>query len=282
MSPALDVRITATGPGDIGPVMDLLPLENVLRIGAFSSGSHVTEPGLWEELHSAAQWRGFTGTLLAGARSHFTELNRRQDVLPGNADAITYSITPQMHASEVLHIVESLPIQRQTALNALRIGSGKSLHIGPVTLKARFNAVSTEGAYDSVTAEAMTTDPLQAESFTAAWLLGSIAALTLPGVESISYFEASGPKGLLTKDGTPTPALQILEKLAALRGADVLQVEGAVPGLVLYPVTADSGVLLFAANLTAAPLRTAVRLEAGEYTRTLDIPAWSAIIRPLS
>lgn len=278
---ALDVRITATSPGDIGPVMDLLPLESVLRIGAFSSGSHVTEPGLWGELHSAAQQRGFTGALLAGARSHFTELNRRQDVLPGNADAITYSITPQMHATEVPHIVESLPIHRQTALNALRIGSGKPLHIGPVTLKARFNAVSTDGAYDSVTAAAMTTDPLQAENFTAAWLLGSIAALTLPGVESLSYFEASGPRGLLTEDGTPTPALQILEKLAPLRGADVLEVDGAVPGLVLYPVVADSGVLLFVANLTAGPLRTAVRLEAGEYTRTLDIPAWSATIRPL-
>lgn len=278
---ALDVRITATGPGDIGPVMDLLPVENVLRIGAFSSDSHLTEPGLGEELHSEAQRRGFTGALLAGARSHFTELNRRQGVLPGNADAITYSITPQMHATEVPHIVESLPIQRQTALNALRIGSGKPLHIGPVTLKARFNAVSTDGAYDSLTVEAMTTDPLQAENFTAAWLLGSIAALTLPGVESISYFEASGPRGLLTDAGTPTSAFQLLEKLSAMRGADVMEVDGGVPGLVLYPVKEDSGVLLFAANLTAEPLRTAVRLEYGEYTRTVDIPAWSVVTRPL-
>lgn len=278
----LDVRIIAAGPGDIGPVMDLLPLEKVLRIGAFSSTSHVTEPGLWEELQSQAQRRGFTGALLAGARSHFTELNRRQDNVPGNADALTYSITPQMHATEVPHIVESLPIQRQTALNALRIGSGKPLHLGPMTLKARFNAVSTDGACDPLTAEAMATDPLQAENFTAAWLLGSIAALTLPGVESLSYFEASGPRGLLTEDGTATPALQILEKLAALRGAPVLEVEGTVPGLVLYPVTGGSGVLLFAANLTAKPLRTAVRVEHGEYTRTVDIPAWSATFRPLS
>jgi D-apionolactonase len=277
---ALDVRITATGAGDLRPVMDLLPLENVVRIGAFSSDSHVTEPDLWEELHSEAQRRAFTGTLLAGTRSHFTELNRRQEVLPGNAGAITYSITPQMHATEVPHIVESLAIQRQTALNALRIGSGKPLHIGPVTLKARFNAVSTDGAYDAPTIEAMTTDPLQAENFTAAWLLGSIAALTLPGVESLSYFEANGPRGLLTDAGTPTSAFQLLEKLAALRGADVMDVDGGVPGLVLYPVKEDAGVLLFAANLTADPLRMAVKLEDG-YTRALDIPVWSAIIRPL-
>lgn len=278
---ALDVRITAANPGDIEPVMDLLLLEHVVRIGVFSSEGHVTEPSLWEELHSAAQRRGFTGTLLAGTRSHFTELNRRQDILPGNAGAITYSITPQMHATEVPHIVDSLPIQRQTALNALRIGSGKPLHIGPVTLKARFNAVSTDGAYDSRTIEAMTTDSLQVENFTAAWLLGSIAALTLPGVESLSYFEASGPRGLLTDDGTPTPAFQLFEKLAALRGEDVMEAHHSVPGLVLYPVKTDTGLLLFAANLTAEPLRTAVRLEHGEYTRTMDIPAWSVITRPL-
>jgi hypothetical protein len=149
-----------------------------------------------------------------------------------------------------------------------------------VTLKARFNAVATDGTDDSRANEAMTTDPLQAEHFTAAWLLGSIAALTLPGVESLSYFEISGPRGLLTDAGAPTPAFRLFEKLAALRGADVLEVQHTVLGLVLYPVRADTGVLLCAANLTAEPLRVAVRLEHG-YTSTFDLPAWSAATRPL-
>jgi hypothetical protein len=278
---ALDVRITAAGAADIPSVMDLLPLENVVRVGAFSSQGHVTEPELWEQLLSEAKRRGFAGALLAGARSHFTELSRRRHSIPANADAITYSITPQMHATEVAHIVESLPMQRQTALNALRLGAGKPLHIGPVTLKARFNAVSTHGTYDPPTLEAMTTDPLQPEEFTAAWLLGSIEALTVPGVESISYFEASGPRGLISDAGDPTPAFELLRNLAAMRGADVLEVEGAVPGMVLYPVASGSAVLLFAANLTARPLKAAVKLEDG-YTRTLDIPAWSSSTRPLS
>ncbi|WP_087871733.1 hypothetical protein [Arthrobacter globiformis] len=276
----LDVRITAASAADIAPMLDLLPLGKVARLGVFSSDGHVTEPDLWDELRAEAQRRGFTGTLLAGARSHFTELNRRQDVLPGDAGALTYSITPQMHATEVPHIVESLPIQRLTALNALRIGAGKPLHIGPVTLKARFNAVSTDGAYDPATVEAMTTDPLQGEDFTAAWLLGSIAALTLPGVDSVSYFEASGPRGFIADDGTPTPAFRLFEKLAALRGAEVLEAPQGIPGLVLYPVSSGSGVLLFAANLTAEPLTTAVRLEDGE-THTFDIPAWCHTARRL-
>jgi hypothetical protein len=276
----LDVRITAADHGGVGPVLDLLPLENVVRLGAFSSESQVTEPELWDVLRSESRRRGFTGALLAGARSHFTELNRWQKTLPGDADALAYSITPQMHATEVPHVVETLPIQRQTALNALRVGSGKPLHIGPVTLKARFNAVSTDGAYDAGTIEEMTTEPLQAEAFTAAWLLGSIAALTLPGVESVSYFEASGPRGLVADDGTPTPAFGLFEKLASLRGAEVLDVQHSVPGLVLYPVRADSGVLLFAANLTAELLPVTAKLDDGDPV-TFEIPAWSAITRPL-
>ena len=99
-----------------------------------------------------------------------------------------------MHATEVPHVVETLPMQRLVALNALRIGSGRPLHLGPVTLKARFNAVATDGI--DADAEAMATDPLQPEGFTAAWLLGSIAALSVPGVESVSYFEATGPRGI--------------------------------------------------------------------------------------
>jgi len=276
----LDVRIAVSGPARLPGLLDLLPLEQVTRLGVFSSESHVTEPDLWGKLQTEAQRRGYTGTLLAGARSHFTELNRSADRLPHDAEAITYSITPQMHTTDVQHVVETLPIQRQTALNALRIGSGKPLHIGPITLKARFNAVSTNSAYDPRVAEAMAADPLQGEDFTAAWLLGSIAALTLPGVETISYFEASGPRGLRTDSGAETPAHRLLTEIAALRGSDVLKIDGDIPGLVLYPVKGEAGGVLFAANLTPEPLRAAIRLENG-FTRTIDIPAWTAISRPL-
>ena len=278
---ALDVRLSGQAPESIAAVLDLLPLDQVNRLAAFGSGSHVTEPELWQQLQAEARRRGFAGTLLAGARSHFTELNRTAQLLPADAQAVTYSITPQMHATEVPHIVESLPIQRQTALNALRISSGVPLHIGPITLKARFNAVSTDDAGDPQTARLAATDPLQDEEFTAGWMLGSIAALTLPGVDSVSYFEASGPRGLRTDSGDDTPAGRLLAGLAALRGADVLNVDGESPGLVLYPVLAGSGVVLFAANLTPQPARAAIRLDDGAITN-LDIPAWTAVSRPLS
>ncbi|MDQ0823363.1 hypothetical protein QFZ79_001107 [Arthrobacter sp. V4I6] len=276
----LDVRISVRRPESLAGFLDLLPLDQVSRLGAFSSESHATGPALWRQLQGEAQRRGFAGTLLAGARSHFTELNRTAPSLP-EAQAMTYSITPQMHASEVMHIVETLPMQRQTALNALRIGSGTALHIGPITLKPRFNAVSTGGAECRQKAESMASDPLQGEDFTAAWMLGSIASLTMPGVESVSYFEASGPRGLRTDGGADTPAGSLLTRLAGLRGAGVLKAEGHTPGMIVYPVRVGSGVVLFAANLTPKPVRVAVRLEYG-HAGTIDLPAWTETARPLS
>lgn len=271
----LDVRLSVDSPQRIGELLELLPLDNVLRLAVFDASSHVTEPELWAELRDEARRREFTGALLAGARSHFTELNRSADRLPPGADAMSFSITPQMHATEVPHVVETLPMQRLVALNALRIGPGRPLHLGPVTLKARFNAVATEG--DDAAAEAMATDPLQPDGFTAAWLLGSIAALSVPGVESVSYFEATGPRGIRGPDGL-TPAGELLAALAAVRGCEVLEVAGEVPGVVLYPVRDGGRTVLFAANLTAQALSVVVRLP-GSHTTNLEFEPWTAVVR---
>lgn len=275
---SLDVRLTVTDAAQISGLLDAVPPGEVVRLGAFDSSTHITEPALWSRLHSEAAAHGFAGTLVAGARSHFTELNRTSDRLPDSADAVTYSITPQMHATEVPHIVESLPMQRLTAMEALRIGSGRPLHLGPVTLKARFNAVAT---HDDGETETGTTDELQAESFTAAWLLGSIAALTMPGVESISYFELDGPRGLITDAGQETPAATILAQVAALRGQDVLAVTGEVPGLVLYPVRHSGRLTLFAANLTPDTLTADVGWGHGN-TATFELRPWTTSVRHLN
>lgn len=271
----LDVRLSVDSPDRIGGLLDLLPLDSVVRLAVFGASSHVTEPEPWDELTNEARRREFTGVLLAGARSHFTELNRHAGIVPPDAQALTFSITPQMHATEVPHVVETLPMQRLAALNALRIGSGRPLHIGPITLKARFNAVATAG--DDAAAEAMATDPLQPEPLTAAWLLGSIAALSVPGVESLSYFEAKGPRGIRGPGGL-TPAGELLAAVAAVRGCEVLDVAGGVPGVVLYPVRDSGTTVLFAANLTAKPLGVVVRLPGGDSTN-LEFEPWTTVVR---
>jgi D-apionolactonase len=140
----LDARIIAATPEDALAILRELPLDRVERLAAYDSTTHVTQKNLWDAVTTGAKELGFQGHLVAGARSHFTELNRNRHSACPDAAAVTYSITPQMHATEPEAIVETLAMQALTAEDALRISNGRALHIGPVTLARRFNAAATE------------------------------------------------------------------------------------------------------------------------------------------
>jgi hypothetical protein len=132
------------------------------------------------------------------------------------------------------------------------------VHIGPVTLRQRFNAVATGGSGGPAES-----DELQAEPFTAAWTLASIAALSLDGVASACYFEPSGPRGIADAQGRLYPAGELLRQLAALKGAPVLAVPAAAGPVTVYPVSAGGTLQLFAGNLSPRPVATGILLPAG-------------------
>ncbi|TAP45092.1 hypothetical protein [Arthrobacter sp. S39] len=276
----LDIRAVTADPA--GAVAELAPyLAEAKRLAVFHPASHVTEPDSWQEFKASVRAAGFGGSLLAGTRAHFTELNRDSSRTPSDADALTFSITPQMHSTEAAHIIDSVPMQRLAALNALQLAGGRPVHVGPVTLLPRFNAVATSG--DDAEAEA---DELQDQPFTAAWMLASISALTLDGVASVSYFEASGPRGISDVDGRLNPAGELLKQLAALRDSVVLSVEAGqadADAVTLYPVQSPEGLVIFAGNLSGAAVAVDVRLPDGAGAGDgdtalgrLDLGPWSA------
>ncbi len=256
----LDLRMIASNPGEIAKMLDEVPLSRIRRLAVFGEDDHVTGASEWDALVSKLQGRGFTGELLAGARSHFTELNRNSHRIPKDADALTYSITPQMHASEPAATFETLAIQRLTAKQALRIGQGKPLHIGPLTIAPRFNAVATSRPSPDED------KPVEAaENFTAAWVVGSLAALAIPGVASLSY---------LTNTTQSTAVQSILHQLAGLRGHEVLQSVGGTADVALVPVRVPQGILCLAANLTAHTLDLRVHGLTGEH-EDLNLEPWA-------
>ncbi len=253
----LDIRAVTMDP--VGAVADLAAyLPQAKRLAVFHPASHVTEPDTWPELKESARAAGFSGSLLAGTRAHFTELNREIGRTPSDSDALTFSITPQMHSTSPAHIIDSVPMQRLVARNALRLGGGRPVHVGPVTLLPRFNAVATSSA--GTQAEA---DELQGEPFTAAWTLASLNALTMDGVASVSYFEASGPTGICGADGQLNPAGELLKELAGLRDSVVLSVHAHARPVALYPVQAPAGIVVFAGNLSGSAIAVDVRLPDG-------------------
>lgn len=298
----LDLRLVLGRGDEAEPVLrrmldDGLP---VVRLGIFHRRTHLSEDALLTAIAETldAVWGDSTSPrpeIVGGTRAHFTELNRNHARLERWRGPLAFSITPFMHDRGGHQLVESLGMQAVVVRDAARIAQGRPLHIGPVTLGARYNAVATSAGAagadpdaelsDGFGAEHVTgaTDERQAVEALGAWTLASVAALAVPGVESLSYFEATGPRGLVTGAGTLTGAGRALDWIAALSGLQRIAVE--VDGLAVAddaPVSAsgitavaaidaDGEVVLLLGNLAEASVR--IELAGSAADQAIDVAA---------
>lgn len=258
----IDLRIVAGSAAEAISVLDGFPLEKITRLAVYDPVSHVTDAGTLRDLTDHARSRGFRGETLAGVRSHFTELNRNRHQVPA-ADGIAYSITAQMHAVEPRAVMDTVAIQPLTARQARTIGQGRPVHIGPITIAPRFNAVATQEPRND---ELPAASSLEAQPFGAAWALASISALTGTDAASLCY-------GI--PDEADTPMTRLLTALGRLKDCQVLATTGSRGGPVVYPVRTDSGITCFIANPHPWPID--VRLAAPDgATAETTIPGWDA------
>ncbi len=270
----LDVRIVTADAEALQRCVAGLAGLPVVRLGAFDPHSHISTPTLWRALRDGAGRHGFTGQLVGGTRAHFTELNRQIEQIPADAQALSFSITPQMHATEDQHLVDSLAMQRVVAENALRLAGGRPVLVGPITLARRFNAVATSAAPDPALDALRAIDPRQATEFAGAWTLASVASLAAAGVAGLCYFETCGPRGMVAPDGSLTPAGRILTTLAQLRGRPVLHCVGPVGVSALAIRTDDTSIELLVANL--APTRRTIAVHGPVRSHPpMNLDGWS-------
>jgi hypothetical protein len=130
-------------------------------------------------------------------------------------------------------------------------------------------------------------DPRQSAPQLAAWTVASAAALAVPGVATLAYFEEWGPRGVRMSDGTTLPVFDAVSALAALAGATGLR--GDSPDGLVWAIGArtaggssgsgsdsdsDSDDTILVANLDDRPRRVEVELPGGA-TRTADVPPGS-------
>ena len=271
----LDVRIVAGSAEQVAGAVALAAPHRPVRLGVFDAATHVSEAPLHAALVEAAA--GLGAELVGGARSHFTELNRTHGRLP-RFDAWTISVTPQMHARESFQIEESIGLQRRVVADAVAIAGGAPVHVGPVTLRPRFNAVATTAPptppadLDAGYGPALlddATDERQDAPQLAAWVIASAAALAEGGAASVAWFEEWGPRGL---DGTP--AAEAVAAVHALSG---------LPLLVPATTTPDDARTWALAARTPTGVRVlAARLgdTAGELAITADGPVVRAMLEP--
>ncbi|KAF2418589.1 hypothetical protein [Microbacterium sp. B35-30] len=281
---ALDVRFVLddSDPSSIDEAVHALRGLPIVRVTAFpptGPARHVSDLDAIARLRHALTEAGLDIAVVGGVRSHFTELNREHHRLPRGLAGIVFSSTPLFHSLSTAQLIEALPMQRIVATQGVGIAAGLPVHVGPISLRPHFNDVATtpppmpahddlRDGYGSALLDAG--DVRQSAPQLAAWTVASAAALAVPGVATLAYFEEWGPRGVRTADGTALPVLAAVSALAALAGATGLR--GDSPDGLVWALGARAagGDTVLVANLDDRPRRVEVELPGGA-TRTAEV-----------
>jgi hypothetical protein len=161
----------------------------------FEGKTRLTSPALLAAVVPLVREK-LPGTKVGGGTdANFAEFNRNPFPFL-LVDYVSYSANPQAHATDDLILIENMAAQGDTVRSARVLAPGLPVHVSPVTLKSRFNAVATSGS----SSPSPPADHRQATSLVAGWSLGSLKYLAEAGVSSVTYFETTGPGGIYSGD----------------------------------------------------------------------------------
>lgn len=228
-------------------------------LGIADAVRHATTPELAAALRKIAP-EGVP--LVAGARSHFTELNREwETVLAAEPEALAFATTPLFHTLESEQLIEAVAMQRLLAEQLTTRVPEQPVHVGPITLRPRFANVATRP--QPVPAPAPPADPRAGTALHEAWTVASAAALAVPGVVSLTYEQLPEPLAALGRSAPGAPHHDRADALVTGYSVDDL----------IWAIGDGDALLL--ANLSALPRR--VRLTGRSAPLDLDPVSWSAV-----
>ena len=149
----------------------------------------------------------FRAPIGAGTNADFCQLNQSRPS-QGGADFIAWSINPQVHALDLASIAETPEAIRAQIESARELFPNAPLVVSPVTLRPRFNPVATDPEPSVPPGELPPqVDPRQMSLFGAAWTLAAYKYLAEGALESVTFYETMGWRGVLESDvGAPIPA----------------------------------------------------------------------------
>jgi hypothetical protein len=142
----------------------------------------------------------------AGTNADFYQLNQSRPPQSG-ADFIAWSMNPQVHAFDLASLAETPQAIRAQIDSAREYFPSKPLVVSPVILKPRFNPVATGPEPPVAPGELPPqVDPRQMSLFGAAWTLAAYKQLAEGALDSVTFFETAGWRGVLeTDEGSPVP-----------------------------------------------------------------------------
>jgi hypothetical protein len=248
------------------PALEGLPVAHLLVLPAQPV---VTEPASLRVARDVLLPRLPAGALLGGGtNAYLCELNRVRPAFEA-ADAVAYSVNPQVHAYDDLSLVETPDAVGETVRTVRSFSGEAAILVTPITLRPRFNADAPESAPPDP-------DPRQSRHITAAWTLAVIAALVREGAASATFFETAGPRGIV-EAGTTFPVHRVLTELA--------DSDGMVAPLTASDPLACSGVAFRRSErvhvLAGSLLATPQQVKIAGVRATVELPPYGTATVPL-
>ena len=246
-----------------------VPVRRVLvyRVGAESTpaGDVAAVRGALAALPSATPFGG-------GTDLNFAELNRsRPDVAA--MDAVAFPITPQIHAADEDSMVETAEGVRAVIRTALSFAGGRPVVVSPISLRPRFNPEEQNVPAGSTATPPGNADSRQLSLFGACWALVTMKALAEEGAHATTWFETTGPRGVIDGDtaqpasalfpehpGLVFPVYHMLRDVCEFGGAPLLACSGDPLRAAAIAVRRDDRSAILLANLRPQPSAVAIRL----------------------
>jgi D-apionolactonase len=203
-----------------------------------------------------------------GSDAYFAEFNRGTPRATASK-LVCFSINPQVHAFDNLSLRETLEALPALVQSAHRLSDARVV-VSPVSLRPRFNPNATAASPSRAEQLDLAIDPRQATGFGAAWTAGALAALiTQPELDSLTFYEASGPRGVLSSDGQDYPMTEVFERLLASSTLCAVDSSSPLDVRALGFVTAEGPFCLCLANLSAS--RQVVDIVADQSTQRREV-----------
>ncbi len=173
---------------------------SVARVLIFPSNSWTTTESTFLPAAEALHQYDTTIACYAGTSANFTELNQERPRFFGQT-GVCYSLHPQEHAFDNTSLVETCPVIGDTVASVRQFSAGLPIAVGPITLRRRVNPYATEPAAPAPTGELPSAvDPRQMSLFGAGWTLGAFKYLAEGGVDSATFYETTGWRGVSERD----------------------------------------------------------------------------------
>ncbi len=237
------------------------PLAGALAFGSAGDAGLVTS-----EASAIDALRGRLGAHVpgivigGGSRAGYAEL-AAADVPFGSIDTVAFSVTPQIHATDVATIVENLATLPTLVRSGGVLGGGRPLDV-LCSFRPRFDAYADPPERGPAPSRF---DDRLAGGLGSAWLVGTLAGVLAEPTGRVTTLEASGRAGVLASGGL----FAILQAILSMSAGRVLRVD-ATGACTALAVRSENHVRVITANLgdRAAIVR-------------LDLPAgWHAVGNP--